>query len=42
MKLFPLGFAPKVQERLPGGGGDSLSGAPGFYEDLQQVSMTTS
>jgi hypothetical protein len=39
MKLFPPRLAPKVQERLPGGGGDSLIGAPGFYEDLQPVSL---
>jgi hypothetical protein len=35
MKLFPQKPAPKVQERLRGRGGDSLAGAPGFYEDLQ-------
>jgi hypothetical protein len=36
MELFPFGPAPEVQERLPRGGGDSLIGAPGFYEDLQR------
>jgi hypothetical protein len=39
MKLFPPRPTPKVQERLRGGGGDSLIGAPGFYGDLQSVSL---
>jgi hypothetical protein len=40
MKLFPPRPAPKVQERLRGGVNDSLAGAPGFYEDLQPVSLS--